>query len=304
MSKRLILLVLLASTILSLGMAVFRPEETPVEARFEKVQRRDVHQVVAVTGCLTYTEEDYIYAPVSGVIKRVCVDENQRVDDGQLLFSLDSTQRDRTVATMYDRLPDQAVTAFAEWSDDGKSQAQTVLRSPYTCTIRQVMVKEGTPVMAGSPVCRVSSNQQQIVCSVTNAEAKRLKAGMWSWISSEGEPLGTASVREIGEEMVEPTTGMRLTRVVLIPDRHIDLPEGAGIDADIYLAGSDDVLSLPIDAITARNTVWWVHEGRCTEIPAQIVLCDEMNAWVELPEGLTVALGEFQEGQRVMEAAE
>ena len=62
------------------------------------------------------------------------------------------------------------------------------------------------------------------------------------------------------------------------------------------------MLALPMEAITDRNTVWWVNKGRCTEIPAEIVLSDEMHAWVNLPEGLLVAIGEFEEGQLVMEA--
>jgi len=33
-------------------------------------------------------------------------------------------------------------------------------------------------------------------------------------------------------------------------------------------------------------------------------MCDEINAWVSLPEGMQVAIGEFKEGQRIMEAAE
>ena len=57
----------------------------------------------------------------------------------------------------------------------------------------------------------------------------------------------------------------------------------------------------PVEAVTERETVWWVSDGRCTEIPAKSVLSDEMNVWVGLPEGLPVAVGEFVEGQRVQE---
>ena len=97
-------------------------------------------------------------------------------------------------------------------------------------------------------------------------------------------------------------TGLLESIITISPAQHIDLPEGANIDIEVYLSGSDNVLALPVEAITPRETVWWVHEGRCTEISAQIVMNDEMYAWVNLPEGLTVAIGEFIEGQHVMEA--
>ena len=302
MIKRLVLLVLMPWAVISMGIAVFRTEESPAKARFERVQRKDVHQVVAVTGQLTYTDEEYIYAPVSGIVKRVCVKEKQRVEAGELLMCMESIQQDQLASAVYEGLPEHSVNEIG--NETMIIQDQGVVRSKDTCTVRQVLVTENTPIAAGTPICRVTSNQQEIICLVTMRDANQIKEGMWAWLTAEGEPSGTAIVRKIGEEVADSTNGLRRVYVEIQPDEHIDLPEGTVVDVDIYLAGSDDVLSLPLEAITEQNTVWWVNEGRCTEIPAQIVLCDEMNAWVDLPEGLTVAVGEFTEGQAVVEAAE
>jgi hypothetical protein len=105
--------------------------------------------------------------------------------------------------------------------------------------------------------------------------------------------------------MADPVTGLVTIEVTLVPEQHIDCPEGAQVDVDIRLAGSDDVMVLPVKAINRQGNVWWVSdEGRCTEISAGIVMMDELHAWVQLPEGLPVAIGELQEGQLVREAAE
>ena len=120
-------------------------------------------------------------------------------------------------------------------------------------------------------------------------------------LTVEGEELCIAAVESVGERKADILTGMEIQEIVLIPEKEIEMAEYAAVDADVYLAGSDDVLSLPLRAITERDTVWWVNEERCTEIPAQIVLHDEMRAWVHLPEGMTVAIGEFKEGQRIKE---
>ena len=99
---------------------------------------------------------------------------------------------------------------------------------------------------------------------------------------------------------MDAVTGVICIPITLLPEKHIDLPEGASVEVDVYIQGSDDVCSLPIEAITERESVWWVNEGRCTEIDVQIVMSDEMRAWVMLPEGLQVAIGEFSDGQRVV----
>jgi len=92
--------------------------------------------------------------------------------------------------------------------------------------------------------------------------------------------------------------------VTLIPEQALSLPAGVQLDADVLLASGEDVPVLPVEAITDRGTVWRVYDGVCTEIPVEIVLSDEMNAWVRLPEGMQAAIGEFTEGQRVTEAVE
>lgn len=299
--RRIVLMILMAGAAISIGSILMKAKVPAVAAEFVTVQRADVHQVAAITGRLMYEEEVYLTAPTSGVISRVCVETGQRVSEGELLLCLDSCSRDQVMAVVYGNNAEIAISAFSETLSLVEN-ADMVLRGDMDCTVRQIMVQEGAPVTKGTPVMRATSNQQQIVCNVPWMDAEKLAQGMWAWISSEGEAVGIALITDIGTVSLDETTGLRCRSVFMKPQSHIDMPEGASVDAEVYLAGSDDVLSLPLEAITDRQTVWWVNEGRCTEIPAQIVLCDEMRAWVDLPEGLTVAVGEFQEGQRITEA--
>lgn len=273
-------------------------QEDVVEAEFVRVERDDVHQVIPIFGQLVYTDEQIITAAASGVMSQICVKEGERIGENAALIRMETPYMNEvlsvyaaghaTVGTLYSAVPDD-------------QRLKSVIRSERACTVREVYVEEGAAVAAGTPLLRVSSHQQRIRCSVSPRDAENIQPGMWAWLTAEGEPLCIAAVESVGERKADTLTGLEVQEVVFIPEKEIEMAEYAAVDADVYLAGSDDVLSLPLNAITERGTVWWVNNERCTEIPAQIVLHDEMRAWVRLPEGMIVAVGEFEEGQRIKE---
>ncbi len=294
MRKRMILIWLLVCTALTVGQAMNRLWKKPFPARFEKVARGDVHQVTALTGRIAYAGETIVAAETAGVVRRVCAEEGQRIEAGGMLICLDSTYQDLAMKAAYENSPEKQMTISSEEAANSFHKGDAVIRTQQDCTVRQVLVQPGMKVSIGTPVARVSSHQQMIECSASADEAGQIGQGMWAWISSAEDKHGIAVIQEI----VSTASGYLVN---LLPQGHIDLPEGTAVNVEVFHAGSDDVLTLPVEAITPRGTVWWVNEGRCTEIPAQIVLCDEKRAWVELPEGITVAIGEFEEGQRVEE---
>ncbi len=303
MRRALLSLMMILCTVVWSAAKYLDSAEEPVKATIVTVQRGDVHQVAAIIGRLAYTDEKVAYAAANGVVSRICVQPGQRVGKGEALIRLDATQQENVASAFAATGAWEDGEYSSVWVKDALSMENAVVRAEESCTIRQVLVNENMPVAAGTPVVRVSSNVQEIICSVADSELQHINEGMWAWLSAEGESLGFAKVVEIGETSADAVTGSPRTQVKLLPDQHIDLPERTAVDADVYIAGSDDVLTLPVEAISERGTVWWVSDGRCTEIPAEIVMTDEILAWVHLPEGISVAIGEFQEGQSV-EAAQ
>lgn len=272
-----------------------REKAAPV--KIVRVQRGDVHQVTALSGIVRYAEEEYVLAPVSGVIAQICTPQGGRAAEGDAIVRIESAAGEDVLS---------AWAAGAEWLEHApQPDAAWAVRAQRNCNVRQMLVEEGSPVVAGTPLARLTSHQQEIVCVAAQADLAHLQCGMWAELMQEGERLCSAHILSIGELAADPLTGMTSAEVTLIPEQHIDCAEGARVDVDVRLAGSDDVMVLPIEAITSRDTVWWVtDEGRCTEISAGVVMMDELYAWVRLPEGLPVALGEMQEGRLVREAAE
>ena len=284
----------------TLGYAAFAfagGREKALEVRFVRVQRGDVHQVAALSGVVRYAQEEYILAPVSGSVTQVCVRQGERAAAGDAIVRIVSSAGEAVLS------------AWAAGSAIGEEMPQPdaawAVRAGRDCNVRQLLVAEGNVVAAGTPLARTTSHRQEILCVAAQTDAAQLACGMWAEILQAGQPLCSAQIVAIGDETADATTGMVITEVTLAPEKHIDRPEGAQVDVDVRLAGSDDVMVLPVEAITPQGNVWWVSdEGRCTEIPAGIVMMDELHAWVQLPEGMVVAVGEFHEGQKVREAAE
>lgn len=298
MRKVLWSLITIGTTATVLLLILAGSAESVTEAEFVRVERADVHQIIPIFGQLVYTDERIITAAASGIMSRICVKEGERIGENTALFRIETPYLNEAISAYV------AGQESIEKLISSKMEEQlltSVVRSKHACTVREIYVEEGTAITTGVPLLRVSSHQQRIRCSVAPKDAENIHPGMWAWLTAEGESLCIAVVESVGERNSDILTGMEVQEIVLIPEKEIEMDEYAAVDADVYLAGSDDVLSLPLRAITERGTVWWVNEERCTEIPAQIVLHDEMRAWVHLPEGMTVAVGEFKEGQRIKE---
>lgn len=303
MRKTVLSLLMIAITALWTGSVLIPSSEEYAEARIVTVQRGNVHQVVAVTGRLAYADERYAYAQMNGVVSQVCVTAGQRVAEDEALVRFASDMQEDALSAVAANSTAIEGAMSNEWIAEQLSLSNTVVRAEQACTVRQVLVTENMPVAAGTPILRITSNQQHIVCSVAPTDAGRITSDMWAWLYAEGKPTGFAEVVSIGELKSDALTGSTSAELILSPERPLELPEGASVDAEIYIAGSDEVMTLPIEAITDRGTVWWIgDDGKCTEIPAKIVMTDEINAWVHLPEGIHVAVGEFEEGQRIREA--
>lgn len=282
------------------GMLMLRgTEESAVPARIVTVELGEVANVAAITGRVVYLEEAVAYASAPGIVEEVYVTSGERVAEGQALLRLEASGAERAVSAWV--ASEGALREALTAEDVQQLLDSTVVRAPVSATVRQVLTQEHAAVAAGAPVVLLSSTKQAVVCTVQEADARQVRAGMKAELSVDGEPLGMAEVTEVGDLTADALTGRVVCQITLVPEKRLDLPAGAAVDADVRISGREDVPVLPVEAITERDTVWWVCDGRCTEIPAEIVLSDEMHAWVGLPEGLQAAVGEFNEGQRVTE---
>lgn len=296
MKKTKASIILIITTTLAVLLIPKQPE--PIKAPIVRVQRSDVHVTVALSGKLTYQDEQLITSPYGGMVTRVCVREGQRLNAGEAMVRFDEAIPSH-IAWISSKLGEKYQQKNIT---DQRSPILSVLRAEQAAIVRDVYIEENKFAAPGTVLLRTTSNQQEIVCHANPKDAQKITEGMWAWLYDDREKKGIAKVLKIGKQKSDKLTGMNYISVSLQPEKHIDLPEGNNIDVYVHIAGSDDVLSIPVEAITRRNTVWWADGGICREIPAQIVMNDEMRAWVNLPEGMQIAIGEFKDGQSIAEA--
>lgn len=305
------------AAVASLLLLSARPPR-PVTVRTARVVRGSVRQELALSGRLRFRDTVEVVALQSGVIRQVDARAGDAVSQGQALLRLDAAEVENTLRTCLalaeqvnglaadTTRPDGTEPPLTQWTEallkSREALEGTVLRAPLDGVVRQVYTAAGSAVAAGTPVMQLSDREQEVLCTVTATEAKALRVSQSAYLLDGEERVGTATVSAIGPLTADPMTGQLLCEVTLLAQSPIALPAGARLEARVYLAGNDSVPLLPVEALTDRETVWWIADGRCVEVDAGVVLADEVSAWVTLPEGLTVALGEQTEGAWVREA--
>lgn len=298
MRRGWIALGMLSAAALTLMLALGSREE-PALAMIVRVQKGRVQQIAALSGRVGYEGEIAVYALVPGQVAQICVQEGERVAQGQALVRMKAEAAERAASVW------AAQESPALSGEDVQALLETgVIRSPEHATVRRILTQPHAVVTAGTPVAALTTGGQIIRCLASEADAASVRPGMTATLLLDGEELQSAKVLSVGEVTADALTGVRRAEICLTPSKPLELPVGSAVDADVCIAAREGVPTLPLEAVTERGTIWWVHDGICTEIPAEIVHSDEMNVWVRLPEGVAVAVGEFMEGQRIREAVD
>ena len=287
---------LLAVTVLAV-LFLLPGSDGVMEARIVTVETGDVVVTAHLTGRLGYTEESAAVTALPGQIAEILVAPGEHVAAGQALLCLDAPALQLAAEAFAARPAAEEITPHLQ-----TLLQQTVIRAPQDAVVRRVLVQEGAAVSAGEAVLLLSGSGQVIRCVAAERDARDVQPGMTALVSVSGRETGTARVTAVGPLTADAATGRLVCEVTLTPDDPLSLPQGASVDADVILQAQRGVPVLPMEAMTTRQTLWWVHDGICTEIPAEIVLSDENRMMVALPEGTAVAIGEFEEGQRLREA--
>jgi len=294
-----------------IGMAATGAQQRGLPAAKVKTCRVEigsVEQVLAVSGVLRYEMEYGAISPATGVVAQVYVQQGDEVHAGQPLFRLNDEVQAMTVSaalegqgSLQEMIP--AGLTSAQMQEAAAQMECLTVRAAADGIVQQVNVSENGGIMAGTLAMALSGEEQSVQCSVVLRDAEKLQTGMQARIIWGDEVLTEACVKSIGPAQVSAATGQTVCQVSLAPEQKIDLPLGAMLDAEIVLYGQENVPVLPLQAITDAETVWWVAENRGYEIPAEMVMADEVNCWVNMPEGITVVCGgeTLQEGQRVKE---
>ena len=295
MRKKQVLQLLTMLTATAAVCAVLFLRHQPMEVAAVRVENGNICRTVGVAGTVCYTQETPVTAMVSGMVDALYVIEGERVTQGQALARISGgAAQEQAVLALMTHLDDDGRSALTQTLAEG-----SVLRAPVSGIVQRVATAAFAPVQAGSIPMTIAAGAPEIVCLCVPADAEDVRVGQLADISTNGKHCGYATVASIKPMIAENSSAYRL---ILTPQDGLTLSPGIEVEAQITAEYHAQVTTLPLSAITPDETVWWIADGICTEIPAQIVQTDENSAWVSLPEGISVVNGEFdrcQQGVRV-----
>ena len=288
--------------------AASETETTEVEVKARPVRVMELNYAeTAVSQNITSTvvayEETYLSPALSGRIRSVKVEVNDRVKKGQLLVELDRTQLDQTQLQYQQLLTDLArMDTLLQYGsiteqayDQLKAQVETtqlilenleentLLRAPYSGVITGKYYNDGelysptpnTPVGKAALISMIQVDPVKLLVNLSEKNLPLVKKGMKAKVTTDVYPdqIFQGTVFRIHPTISAATR--TFTVEVRVPNRHGKLAPGMFARVNLEL-GQKDALIVPSVAVlkqsgTNERYVMLHENGRAKRIPVLIV---------------------------------
>ena len=279
-----------------------RPEGVAV--RVEPLVRRDIAKIYRTSATLRAAREAPVVARAGGIVRRILVEEGDRVRSGQLmaqleddqaLLELEQAQVDLGIAEREleraRRLRAENLLSIEEFEQKRNAEAQsktrvqiaelnvafTKLTAPFAGTVTRRHVDRGATVNQGESVFDLVDVSRFFAdVAVPEIIAARLAPGGSASLvpTSVAEPL-TARIERLNPA-VDPATGT--VKVTLVTAPVPGLRAGGFVDVAITTDVHEDALVADAKALVADGSDWLVYsvvDGKAARVPVKTGFEDE-----------------------------
>lgn len=264
------------------------------------VQQRDIVHTITATGNVQPVRQVDLRFSRSGRVQDVLVSPGDRVEEGQLLVTLDNREQELAyfrARNAYEiALIDSAPNTVREREIDMElahdALEQTYLRAPFAGVVTDIAVEPGQSVGSNDLVVQlVDDSGFEVRVAVDELDIARVHEGQPVSIRLDADP---ARVRDGVVEyvsMVANTSGNLVTVPVTVRFLEADefLRPGYTATLQIIVAEARGVPVVPVEAIWEEGnvrTVTRVVDGERETVPVQTGLSD--GVWVEIVSGVDV----------------
>lgn len=276
-----------AITVATLFLLPYTPRPTVSTSR---VVRGDLVMTTLIEGAVTYMDEQPCVALCAGKVSGVYVAKGQRVSEGELLFTLDSSYEENAVAalsaliyeqeTLLSSMPysEAVAVACAQSLMDMRVQlselrAQAELkrvRAPGDGVIGGVYVREGDGAMQGAPLGLIYSEGRQLSALCRAADAAHAQTGTPANVyAPSGKRLGLAVLSATGAPSYDESSAqlMQTLRFTPVDDSVLaDADIGDSVTVELLTDTLPDKALAPISAVDGDDLLWLVDGGRATPV--------------------------------------
>ncbi len=246
----------------------------------------------ATTGTFVANEPKSFKSPSSGTIKEMYINNGSYISDNQLIIVLENDD-------LYDDLSDAKLSlsdALTELNDIKSDSSFYTITSPIDGIVTSVNISEGDYVRSESTIAKVVNNYDiEFEIDVDELDILDLEVGQKAKVTIDAieETAVTPLEGTVSEIALEGTTMSSVTSypVTISLTGNDDIKMGMNCSAEIIVESAEDVLMVPVEAITSRKGKYYVtlENNETKEVEVGIYNED----YIEIVSGLT-------EGEKVI----
>lgn len=323
MSKGKASLLMMLTAAVTSAMLMGGPEQERLMLQTAVVQPGELVRSELVSGVVSYAQVQPCVSLKDARVSAVHVQAGQRVESGDLLFSLDTAAEEAALTALYQEAyerkilasrSDEPVSALADyWSRDWFEKElalkaaveSSVIRASHSGVVEAVYVKEGEFALKDALLGVVRGEDKCIVASGA--------ADVWTGILP-----GTAALvfDETGKEeaaalqfLLAPADNQQSAVFELHPEQLADWTVGQPVTVEVLFHSIPAQALIPLAAVDEQNRCWYVENGivECAEVNTNIRSVDyaaEGAQWAGRRLVLEPDLEKIYEGMKVSEAVD
>lgn len=305
---------------LTVAVLFLLPYTPAVPVRTAEAHRGDLLRSVLLSGVVSYESQQPCLNAQAGRVAKVHVRAGQRVQAGELLFSMDTSAQEAALASLERaRYAQRAalgqqeavVSALAverelAWQEQERQLRQSIeaasIRAGMDGVLDAVYAVEGEWVEAGSLLGSVRDTAKCVI-----AQARQTVCpGTAAALEGRENTLGAAVLSRVSAPDMESGT----QQLVFLPASQEQLAQcetGETVTVEVLVETVADCVLAPLSAVAADGRIWYVEDGKArSEAPGELKRSGESVALDANWEGRQVILlpddARLSEGCAVKEA--
>ena len=234
------------------------------------------------SGKFQYKENRSVNAEVSGEVVEIVNDEGALVSDGSTIIRLESDNVTDSVQSASDNVKDAQISLENQY----ENLKDYTVKSPINGTVIEKLVKAGDTIDAGAKLCTIYDlSYLKMTMNVDELDINKISVGQDVTITAEAVEGKDFAGKVTKINMAGTTTNGVTTYPVEVqidnPDE--DLLPGMNVSTEIVVSQADDVIAIPVGAVTRGNMVLVKTGAKTSDDPS----IPEGYEYVEVETGIS-----------------
>lgn len=291
-----------AVTVMTLFLLPFAPKQA---VHTVVITRGDLISTTLLEGAVAYENEQPVVSLQAGMISAIHVAQGQEVKAGQLLFSLDTTLEQQTLAALTTRryqaekvlthMGEEAAAAFSgtalSMDEQEAALRQAIelkqLRAQRDGVVGAVYHQTGEYVAQGALMGLLHSTERCVVAAWQGGLYAQAQTGAAAAVSAADGEAVYAKLDQMGAPTLDAVTSQYVQSLTFQPARSDDLSGfdiGERVMVEMLNQISSNVALAPVEAVDQNSCVWLMRNGVAVSVKVDAAQRNEQ--YVCVPDAL------------------